>query len=192
MEISYPARNRLARESYSTRPQTPTAASSPFFSPPTTQPNSCSWVLRSHTRQLQCSIPRWRSFSPDGQTLYIAEAFGGGRVITALAAATMLPIGQAPDLSIQGIGSSLEDLDTNNFLYAVANRGITRIDVAQTFSLSPNAPLFANAPAVQPSEGANVGGTTVTLNGSNFSGSAQVRFGNQNAVNAQSLSATQL
>jgi DNA-binding beta-propeller fold protein YncE len=131
-------------------------------------------------------------FSPDGQTLYVAEAFGGGRVITALTAATMQPIGQAPDLSIQGVGSSLEDIDTNNFLYAVANRGITRIDVAQTFALSPNAPLLANAPALQPSEGVNVGGTTVTLNGSNFSASAQVRFGNQNAVNAQSLSATQL
>jgi DNA-binding beta-propeller fold protein YncE len=144
------------------------------------------------TGTYNASSPSGVLFSPDGQTLYIAEAFGGGRVITALATATMQPLGQEPDFSIQGVGSSLEDLDANNLLYALSNRGITRIDVAQTFSLPPNAPLFSNAPAVQPSGGLNVGGTTLTLNGSNFSGTAQVRFGNQNAINAQSLSATQL
>jgi hypothetical protein len=131
-------------------------------------------------------------FSPDDQTLYVAEAFGGGHVITALSTSYVQPIGQVPDFSIQGVGSSLEDLDANSLLYALANRGIARIDVAQTFSLPPTAPLFANAPAALPSEGANAGGASVTLNGSNFSGTAQIRFGTQNPIAAQSISPSQL
>ena len=41
-------------------------------------------------------------FSRDGQTLYVAEPFGNGHVVTALSVANLQKLGQIPDLAVEG------------------------------------------------------------------------------------------
>ena len=55
-------------------------------------------------------------FSRDGQTIYLAEALGNGRVISTLSSTTLQKVGMVPDLSIAGIPSTLEDSDTSEIL----------------------------------------------------------------------------
>lgn len=131
-------------------------------------------------------------FSRDSQTLYVSETLGNGRVVTALSASDLQVLGQLPDLAIQGVPSLLEDIDEALFLAALSNRGVNFLDASKFFTLGAPAPIFANAPVAQPAEGSAAGGATVTLSGSNFTSSAQVRFGRQNRVSATGVSNSQL
>ncbi len=131
-------------------------------------------------------------FSRDAATLYVNEALGNGRVVTALSASDLQVLGRLPDLTIQGVPSLLEDIDDSPFLAALSNRGVSFLDASKFFTLSAPAPIFANAPVAQPAEGSAAGGATVTLSGSDFASSAQVRFGRQNPVSATGLSNSQL
>lgn len=120
------------------------------------------------------------------------RALGNGRVVTALSVSDLQVLGQLPDLAIQGVPSLLEDIDEALFLAALSNRGVSFLDASKFSTLSAPAPIFANAPVTQPAEGAAAGGATVTLSGSNFASSAQVRFGRQNPVSATGVSNSQL
>jgi hypothetical protein len=131
-------------------------------------------------------------FSRDSQTLYVSETLGNGRVVTALSASDLQVLVQLPDLVIQGVPSLLEDIDQSLFLAALSNRGVSFLDASKFFTLSTPAPIFANAPVAQPAEGSALGGATVTVSGSNFASSAQVRFGRQNPVSATGVSNSQL
>ena len=131
-------------------------------------------------------------FSPGGQTLYVAEAFGSGRVITELAAANLQKIGEVPDLAVQGIPTTLEDCDASQFVFGRGNRGIAVLDVSSPSVLPTPAPAFTSAPVALPSEGPGAGGTPVTLNGSNFPSGVQIRFGSQTPLSASVSGSTQL
>ena len=131
-------------------------------------------------------------FSRDGQTIYLAEALGNGRVITALSASNLQIAGQIPDLPVAGVPSVLEAVDSGELLCALSNRGVSFLDASQFVTLTAPAPLFAGAPVALPAEGANSGGTAVTLSGTDFSGNATVRYGSQNAVTAGNVSSSQL
>jgi hypothetical protein len=131
-------------------------------------------------------------FSRDSQTLYVSETLGSGRVVTALSANNLQVLGQLPDLAIQGVPSLLEDIDESLFLAGLSNRGVSFLDASKFSTLSAPAAIFASAPVAQPAEGSTAGGAMVTLNGANFPGSAQVRFGAQNPVSATGLSDSQL
>jgi len=131
-------------------------------------------------------------FSRGGQTLYVAEPFGNGHVVTALSVANLQKIGQIPDLAIEGISTTLEEVDETQLLVGLSNRGLNFLDAANPTTLSQNAPVFASAPVAQPAEGSNMGGASITLSGSNFSSNPQVRFGLQSTVNATATSSTQL
>ena len=113
-------------------------------------------------------------FSRDAPTLYVNEALGNGRVVTALSASDLHVLGQLPDLAIQGVPSLLEDIDEALFLAALSNRGVSFLDASKFPTLSAPAPIFANAAVAQPAKGSAAGGATVTLSGSNFASSAQV------------------
>jgi len=131
-------------------------------------------------------------FSPAGQSLYVSEALGNGRVITALAASNLQKIGQLPDAAVQCVPTMLEDADSSAFLLGLGNRGIASLDVSSPGALSAPAPIFASAPAASPAEGPGAGGTSVTLTGTNFPPSAQIRFGSQTPLNATVSGSTQL
>jgi hypothetical protein len=131
-------------------------------------------------------------FSRDGQTLYVAEPFGNGHVVTALSVANLQILGQIPGLAVEGVPTILEDVDETQLLLGLSNRGLNFLDAANPAALPQNAPVFASAPVAQPAEGSNTGGTSLTLSGSNFSSNPQVRFGSQSTVNATATSSTQL
>jgi len=131
-------------------------------------------------------------FSRDGQTLFVAEPFGNGHVVTALSVPNLPKLGQIPDLVVEGIPTILEDADETQLLVGLSNRGLNFLDAANPTTLPQNAPVFASAPVAQPAEGSNAGGASIALNGSNFSSNPQVRFGLQSAVNATAESSTQL
>ncbi len=131
-------------------------------------------------------------FSRDGQTLYVAESLGNGRVVTALSASSLQKMGQIPDLTVQGMPSTVEDIDASQMLCGLSNHGVSFLDASQFVALNSPAPMFASAPAAQPAEAPNVGAITVSISGTNFPNGASVRFGSQNAGNASSVTATQL
>ncbi len=85
-------------------------------------------------------------FSPDGQTVYVAEALGNGRVITALSVKDMQKSGQVPDLAIAGVPTLIEAVDAAQTLCGLSNGGVTLLDVSQFVPLVPPAPSFAAAP----------------------------------------------
>ncbi|HTB92396.1 MAG TPA: IPT/TIG domain-containing protein, partial [Candidatus Sulfotelmatobacter sp.] len=131
-------------------------------------------------------------FSHDDQTLYVAEAFGNGRVITAFAAGSLQKLGQVSDLAAQGIPTAIEEMDNSQIAWGRGNRGIGVIDVSSPAVLPLPAPSFASTPAALPTEGPNVGGTQVSISGSNFPAGAQIRFGLQIPAAATVLGGSQL
>jgi len=131
-------------------------------------------------------------FSPGGQSLYVSDALGNSRVLTALAAANLQKIGQIPDLAVQGIATSIEECDASHFVLGRGNRGIAAIDVSAPSMLSTPAPAFTSAPVAQPAEGPNAGGTAIALTGSNFPSGAQIRIGSQTPLAANVSGSTQL
>jgi hypothetical protein len=131
-------------------------------------------------------------FSRDGQSLYVSENATAPPVITALDGHTLNTIGQVPDLWLAGKRTEIEDVDSTNLLFGVANRGVAFLDAASPGSLPSTAPAFAAPPAAQPSEGASAGGTATILAGQNFESTAQVLFGSQFATNAAVTSGAQI
>ena len=123
-------------------------------------------------------------FSRDDQTVYVSEAFGNGRVITALSASSLQKLGQVSDLAAQGIPTAIEEMDDSQLAWGRGNRGLGAIDVSSPAMLPSPAPSFANAPAALPAEGPNTGGTTLSISGSNFPTAAQIRFGTQTPLAA--------
>ena len=131
-------------------------------------------------------------FSRDGQTLYVSEAFGNGRVITALASGNLSKLGQASDLAVQGIPTAIEEIDDSQLTWGRGNRGLGVIDVSSPAVLPLPAPTFTSAPVALPAEGPNAGGTAIFISGFNFPSGAQVRFGAQNPLTATVMSGSQM
>lgn len=131
-------------------------------------------------------------FSCDSQTLYVSEAPGNGRVITALTAANLQKLGQASDLAVQGVPTSIEEADASQFVWGRGNRGLGIIDISSPSQLSAPAPSLSAVPSALPAEGPLAGGTSVTLSGTNFSSGAQVRFASQTPVSANVSGTSQL
>jgi hypothetical protein len=131
-------------------------------------------------------------FSRDGQTLYVSEAFGNGRVITALSGSGLQKLGQVSDLAVQGIPTTIEEMNDSQLAWGRGNRGIGVIDVSSPTALPLPAPVLANAPAALPAEGPNAGGTSIAISGSNFPAGAQIRFGAQNPIAATLSGSSQM
>src|SRR5579859_52496 len=131
-------------------------------------------------------------FSRDGQFLYVSENSASPPLVTVLDGHSLNLVGRVPDLFLGGMRSELEDADSTNLLFAIANRGIAFIDAASPASLPTSVPVFSATPTVQPSEGPNAGGTATVLSGQNFESSAQILFGTQSASNVNIASATQI
>ena len=123
------------------------------------------------------------TFSRDGKELYVAETSSGASLITVLDGQSGQLLGRLPDIPIQGVASMIEDADETQLLFALSNRGVSFIDASTLGAISLAAPIVAAAPSVQPSEGPIAGGTSTILNGQNFAGPAQVKFGSQLAAN---------
>jgi len=123
-------------------------------------------------------------FSRDGQSLFVSEAFGSGRVVTALTTPGLQMVGQVPDLAVQGVATQIEEASDAQLLCGKGNRGIALIDVKLPGSMTSPVPLLASVPVAEPSEGPNTGGTAVTLSGSNFPSGALIKFGTQNPIQA--------
>jgi hypothetical protein len=131
-------------------------------------------------------------FSRDGQTLYVAEALGNGRVISALSATNLQKIGQVSDLAVQGIPTSIEEMDDSQIAWGRGNRGLGILDVSSPGVLPLPAPSLATAPSALPTEGPSAGGTSLSISGSNFPASAQIRFGSQNPITANLSGSSQM
>ena len=138
------------------------------------------------------SVVNGMVFSRDGQYLYVSENAAAPPVITALDGHSLAFIGQVPDLWLAGRRTEIEDVDSTNLLFGVANRGVAFLDAASSGSLPSTAPVFAAPPAAQPSEGANAGGNATILAGQNFESTAQVLFSSQFVSNATVASGTQI
>jgi hypothetical protein len=131
-------------------------------------------------------------FSLDGQSLYAAEPYGNAGVVSVLSGSNLQKLGQIPDIVIQGVPTSIEEVGGSSNLCGLGNRGVAFLDASQTTSVPQAAPVFSAVPAALPSEGPASGGTTLTLTGTNLSASPQVRFGAINPVNATAASGSQL
>jgi hypothetical protein len=90
------------------------------------------------------------------------------------------------------VPTNIEEVGASSNLCGLGNRGVAFLDATQTGSLPPAAPVFSAVPAVLPSEGPAAGGTTLTLTGTNFSSSPQVRFGSANPESSTAASGSQL
>jgi IPT/TIG domain len=131
-------------------------------------------------------------FSRDGQSLYVDEPYGNSSVVSVLSTTSMQSVGQIPDIPIQGVPTSVEELGTSSNLVGLNNRGVAFLDVSKPTSLPLPAPTFSTAPTAQPAEGAAIGGTTISLAGTNLGASPQVRFGTGSPINATSSSSSQI
>jgi WD40 repeat protein len=132
------------------------------------------------------------AFSRDGKFLYASSSVPAAPAIQVYDGQSLQPIGQLPDLAIQGVPSEIEEADETSLLFGIANRGVSFIDAAVPAVLPGAVPAFAFPPVAQPSEGAATGGAAVTLNGQNFEATAIVTFGSQAAPTATVASASQL
>ncbi|HXY00641.1 MAG TPA: IPT/TIG domain-containing protein [Candidatus Limnocylindrales bacterium] len=131
-------------------------------------------------------------FSQDGQSLFVDEAYGNASVVSVLAVVSLQKTGQIPDFAIQGLPTRIEEAGGSTFVCGLGNRGVSFLDVSQPGSLPNVTPVFASAPAAQPSEGPVAGGTSVTLSGANFSTNAQLRFGALNPISATAVNGSRL
>jgi IPT/TIG domain len=131
-------------------------------------------------------------FSRDGNSLYAAQPFSALPAISILDGHSLNPIGQIPDAAIQGVSSQLEDIDSTQLIFAVANRGVSFLDAADPSTLPATAPSFAPAPASVPSEGPAKGGTALSVAGQNFTSLSQLHIGTQNVSSPSESSATQV
>ena len=132
------------------------------------------------------------TFSRDGKQLYASESSNGTSFITVLNGQTGQFLGRVPDISIQGLASELEDPDETQLLFAVSNRGLGFIDASAPGAISQTAPNIAAAPSAQPSEGPITGGTSIVLNGQNFTSPVQLKFGSQSAASVSIAGPTQI
>ena len=121
-------------------------------------------------------------FSADGQTLYVGQALGGGRVVTALSVSNLQATGEISDLGLQSVATVIEGIGETKLLCGLSNRGVSFLDASAPAMLSGNAPEFAGVPAAQPSEGPNAGGTAIVLSGSSFAANPAIAFAGMNAV----------
>ena len=132
------------------------------------------------------------AFSPDASHLYVSENDDLPPVLSVLDGQTLRLLGQASDLRLGGLRSEMEAADETGLLFGVINRGVSFLDTAPAGPLNVAAPVFTGAPAVLPSEGPAVGGTTSTLQGQNFHAGATVAFGGQQASSVNVAGATQI
>jgi hypothetical protein len=132
------------------------------------------------------------AFSHDGNSLYVSESSTSGSSVTVLNGHTAQLVGRVPDAAIQGVSSQIEDADETQLIFGPSNRGISFVDAAAPGTLSSTAPSLAPAPGLQPSEGPNIGGTSVVLAGQNFTTPAQLKFGAQTVSNVTVSGPTQL
>jgi hypothetical protein len=132
------------------------------------------------------------AFSRDGNFLYVSESSTSGTFITVLDGHTAKLVGRVPDVAIQGVSSQIEDADETQLLFGLSNRGISFVDAATPGTLSSSVPSLAPAPSLQPSEGPNIGGTSVVLTGQNFTSPAQLKFGTQAVSNVTVSGSTQI
>jgi hypothetical protein len=131
-------------------------------------------------------------FSRDGKYLYVSESSSAASFITILDGRTAKFIGQVPDAAIQGISSDIEDADETQLLFGLSNRGVSFLDASVHATLSAQAPIFAAAPSLQPSDGSASGGSPVVLSGQNFAAAAQLKFGTQSATSVTVSGPTQI
>jgi hypothetical protein len=132
------------------------------------------------------------TFSRDGKQLYAAESSSGTSFITVLDGQTGQLIGRVPDISIQGSTSEIEDADETQLLFGLSNRGLSFVDASAPPAISLTAPIIASAPSAQPSGGPITGGTSIVLNGQNFTSPVKLKFGSQLAASASVSGATQI
>ena len=132
------------------------------------------------------------TFSRDGKYLYISEPSSSGSIVSVLDGRTAQPVGRVSDAMVQGLSSEIEDADESQLLFGLSNRGVSFVDAATPMTLSSPGPILAVAPSLQPAEGANSGGTPITLTGQNFSSSVRMKLGTQLASNVSVPVPTQI
>jgi len=121
-------------------------------------------------------------FSHDGSFLYASETAASPPFISIFDGHTLQPLGQVPDVFIQGVHSEIEEADETQLLFAISNRGVTFIDAAKPGALPALVPSFAPAPTAEPSQGPIIGGTAIFLSGQNFEPNPQIKFGQELAA----------
>ena len=132
------------------------------------------------------------TFAHDGGKLYVTESLAAGLVVSALAAGDLHVVGETPDLTLQGIGSTLEEAGENGLLFGLGNRGVVFLDTSQNSTLPPALATFSEAPAVFPESGPLTGATPITLTGKNFGAGPIVRVGTQFAASVSGSTPTQI
>jgi len=132
------------------------------------------------------------TFARDASSLSVSQKPPSFGAITIFDGRDLHPLGQVSDVAAAGNPSQLEEADETAALFAVGNRGITLVDASKPSNLPGVAPVFAIAPAIQPSEGANAGGTAITLAGQNFTTLTALNLGTQPATNPTVTGASQL
>lgn len=138
------------------------------------------------------SSARGVAFSRDGQSLIVAVLENGFPLLSVLSATDLHSLGAVADPAIQGIRSEVEDVDETAMVFGLSNRGVSFVDVSQTGTISAPVPTLAIAPALTPSAGPNIGGTSVAISGQNLRSNPALRFGDQTAtVSASSASQIQ-
>jgi IPT/TIG domain len=119
------------------------------------------------------------AFSRDGAVLYVSQQDSMVPGINAYDGGSLAYLGEVPDDIIEGVNSEIEVADETRLLFGIANRGVSFIDAASPGALSGSMPSFSTVPVITPSDGAPVGGTSVSLSGENFASAPYLAFGGQ-------------
>jgi len=82
-------------------------------------------------------------FSRDGQSLYVDEPYGNSSVVSVLSTSTMQSVGQIPDIPIQGVPTSIQEVGESSNLIGLNNCGVAFLDGSK--------PVTLPQPAAQPS-----------------------------------------
>jgi hypothetical protein len=132
------------------------------------------------------------AFARDGSALYVTQRPPSPAAVTILDGHDLHLLGQVPDAATAGVPSQLEDADETFAVFGLGNRGIVLVDASKPSNLPATAPAFGNAPALQPADGPNTGGTAVTLAGQNLTALTQLNFGKQAAGNVSLVGGSQI
>jgi hypothetical protein len=93
------------------------------------------------------------SFFHPTESLYVDEPYGNASMVSVLSTSTMQKVGQLPDIFIQGVPTTIEEIGANSNLAGINNRGVTFLDASHPNSTASKAFQYLTSSQIYPNPG---------------------------------------